>query len=318
MKNLIKVVSFFSGAGLMDFGAKQAGIQIAFANEFNKKFAPYHAANFHHPDGSPVVTVKPIHEITKDEILKVLEDQYGETAIDIVCGGPPCQGYTKLNTGRKENGSSSRNWLVMEFLKKVGELNPKVAVMEEVPDFLSDKVHYPLFLEEIGKMNYAVKSKVMCALNYEGNSIRERAIFLFVRKDLGKEPVFPKPVMGGRKMCGEFLDIDSYTSGHFDDRLRYAHEPMTTVTSGSPVRFFKNGVARKPTEREIMLCQSLDPNSYILPKNHSFSTFRKVMGNGVPTRMSYHIFKTIVDEILILVPEKVMVTEDITETTIRK
>jgi len=309
MTNLIKAVSFFAGAGLMDYGAKQAGIQIAFANEFNKKFAPYHAANFQNADGSPVVTVKPIHEVTKDEILKVLEDKYGDTAIDIVCGGPPCQGYTKLNTGRLENGSSSRNSLVLEFLRKVEELNPKIAVMEEVPDFLIDKVHYPLFLKEIGKMNYVVKSKVMCALNYEGNSIRERAIFLFVRKDLGKQPVFPKPIPGGIKMCGEFLDIDSYTSGHFDDRLRYANEPMTTVTSGSPTRFFKNGVARKPTEREIMLCQSLDPDSYMLPKNHSYSTFRKVMGNGVPTGLARNIFRTIMDEILLPASEKVILNK---------
>src|SRR5580700_5996444 len=141
MAHLIKAVSFFSGAGLMDFGAKQAGIQIAYANEFNKKFSPYHATNFHHPDGSPVVTVKPIHEITKGEILKVVQEKYGDAAIDIVCGGPPCQGYTRLNTNRLENGSSSRNWLVLEFLRKVDELNPKVAVMEEVPDFLTDKVH---------------------------------------------------------------------------------------------------------------------------------------------------------------------------------
>jgi len=227
----------------------------------------------------------------------VLNDKYGDSTIDIVCGGPPCVDLSLLNT-QKKTGNASKTRLIMSFLSKIVALNPKVAVMEQVPQLLTDEFHFPLFLEAIKKMNYEVKWKVLCALNYEGNSIRKRAIFIFVRKDLGRMPVFPKQVPEGRKMCGEFLDIDSFISDNFDDAMRYANEPMTTVTGGSPARFFKNGIARKPTERELMLCQSLDPNSYILPESHSYSTFRRVIGNGVPTMMAYHIFKTIVEEIL--------------------
>ena len=99
-------------------------------------------------------------------------------------------------------------------------------------------------------------------------------------------------------MSGDFLDIDYFWSGHFEDRVRYAYEPMTTVTSGSPDSFYKNGVMRYPTVKEIMLCQSLDPAIYRLPEKYSYSTARKVFGNGVPTMMAYHIFRTIFDQIL--------------------
>ncbi len=304
-------ISFFAGAGLMDMGAKMAGIQVAYANEFNPKFAAYHAANFHHPDGTPVVSIKPIQEVTKEEIIAALQKSYGDSNVDIMWGGPPCQDYTRLNTSRVTEGSASRNGLVMEFLTKVSLLNPQVAVMEEVEDFIRDEVHFPLFLKACKRMNYVVNYKVMCALNYEGNSIRRRAIFIFTRKNLCKMPVFPKSIPEGRKMCGEFLDIESYTSGHFEDRLRFANEPMTTVTSGSPARFFKNGVARKPTIRELMLCQSLDPDSYKLPKGHSYSISRKVMGNGVPTKMAYNIFKTINEQILSPVNKTIVITNAI-------
>jgi len=297
MTKLIKGISLFSGGGLMDMGAEMAGIHTAYANELEPKFAAYHAANFKHPDGTPVVSVKSIRELTKEDILKVLEEKYGDSIVDVVCGGPVCCDYSRLNS-RKRTGLDSRNWLVMEFLSKISILQPRVAVMEQIPQFLTDDFYFPLFQEAIGKMNYVVKYKVLCALNYEGNSIRRRAIFIFVRKDLGKMPVFPKPIPEGVKMCGEFLDIDAFTSGHFDDRLRLSDEPMTTVTGGSPQFFFKNGISRRPSEREIMLCQSLDPDRYILPESHSYSVFRKVLGNGVPTLMAFHVFKTIMDEIL--------------------
>jgi len=294
----INTISFFSGGGLKDFGARDAGTQIVYANEIDPRLASYHAANFKHPDGTPVVQVKPIQEVTVEEILDTIESKYGNRNVHAVCGGPPCVDFSLLNS-RKKNGFDSKNWLVMSFLEKVRLLNPMVAVMEEVPAFLNHPLFYPMFLEAVGKMNYEVKGKVMCALNYEGNSIRRRAIFIFIRKDLGKMPVFPKPIATSSKKCGDFLDIDYFTSGHFDDRMRSSNEPMTTVTSGSPHLFFKTGISRKPTEREIMLCQSLDPDRYVLPPNHSYSIFRKVMGNGVPSMMAFHLFKTLVDEVLI-------------------
>ncbi len=198
MKKPIKGVSLFSGGGLMDKGAEMAGVHTCYANELCPKIAAYHAANFKHPDGTPVVKVKPIQELTVDEIIAVLNEKYGDSTIDIVCGGPVCNDYTKLNY-QKRTGLNSRNWLVMDFLAKVNALNPKVAVMEQVPEFLANKFYFPLFLDEIKKMNYVVKYKVMCALNYEGNSIRKRAIFIFVRKDLGKMPVFPNPIPEGKK-----------------------------------------------------------------------------------------------------------------------
>jgi len=315
MTKLIKGVSFFSGGGFMDKGAEMAGIHTAWANEVNPKFATYHAANFHHPDGTPVVTVKSIDDVTKEEIIAVLQEKYGDSEVDIICGGPPCVDLSRINS-RKKTGSDSKTRFIMAFLDKIIALTPKVVVMEQIPQLLTDEFHFPLFLETIKKMNYEVKWKVLCALNYEGNSIRKRAIFIFVRRDLGKVPLFPKPIPEGRKMCGEFLDIDSYVSDNFSDRVRSASEPMTTVTSGSPARFFKNRIARKPTVHELMWCQSLDPDTYTLPKGHTYSTFRRVCGNAVPVRLSYNIFKTIFDEILapptedpVVVPEAEAITE---------
>jgi len=290
--------SLFSGGGLMDLAARRAGITVAFANEISEKFAAFHAVNFFHPNGTQVVDVRPMSEVSPQTILDLISEKYGATDLDFVWGGPPCVDYTRLNTRRLEGGDKSKKRFVLDFLDMCIALNPKIIVMEEVPELLSDKIYYPLFQAKCAKMNYRIKRKVMRAINYEGNSTRTRVIIIFIRKDLCKDAVFPQRLPKGIKMCGDFLDIDYYVSGHYEDRARYANEPMTTVTSGSPKTFFKNDVPRQPSVREIMLCMSVDPDEYILPNKFSYSTFRKVFGNGVPTMMAYHIFNTLVEQVL--------------------
>jgi site-specific DNA-cytosine methylase len=298
MYNDLLGLSLFSCGGLMDMGAKLAGVQVAYGNEFDPRFAAFHAANFHHPDGTPVVSVKSLLDVTREEVLSLLKEKYGHTNYIFLSGGPSCQDYSPINTQKVDDGPGSRNWLVIDFVRAVKMFRPPIAIMEEVPRFLKHKKFFPLFNDACKGMDYEIRYKVLNSMNYQGNSIRRRAIFLFVRKDLNVLPVFPKPVPGGENMCGEFLDIDSYFSGHFEDRLRMSDEPMTTVTSSSPKDFFKNGVRRDPTVEEVMWCQSLDPATYKLPEKYSYSVARKVFGNGVPTMMAYHIYKTLIDEVL--------------------
>lgn len=298
MYNKLLAVSVFSGGGLMDLGAHLAGIPTIYGLEIDPRFAAFHAMNFKHPDGSPVIRIGDVRKLDMDEVLEIMFRYYGpEATIAFLMGGPTCTDFTPLNKKRNK-GPDSNCWLVIDYLDVVQKVNPLIAVMEQVPDFLTDDFFFPLFVEKARAMNYNVVVKVMNALLYEGNSIRERAVTILVRNDLNKMPVFPEPIPSGIKMSGDFLEIEKFKSGHFNDRDRYPFEPMTTVTGGSPKRFYKNKIWRNPNEREIMLCQSVDPAKYILPKKYSYSVFRKVFGNGVPTMMAYHIFRTLISEVL--------------------
>jgi DNA (cytosine-5)-methyltransferase 1 len=84
----------------------------------------------HHPDVEPVRNFwfGDIRKIKGEDILHALGLRKGD--LDCICGGPPCQGYSK--TG-KQNVADPRNNLVYEYARMIVELQPKTFVMEEVP-----------------------------------------------------------------------------------------------------------------------------------------------------------------------------------------
>lgn len=92
--------------------------------------------NWHqpHPDvrGVPHFYFGDIRRLTGERILADLGLERGE--LDLVVGGPPCQGFT--TSGRREV-MDPRNSLVFEFARLVLELNPRAMAMENVPGMLS-------------------------------------------------------------------------------------------------------------------------------------------------------------------------------------
>jgi len=128
------VVDLFAGAGGLSYGFSQTGrFQIVVAAENN-------------PNAQ--LTYKANHEGVEifDNVTKVTSsalDKFG--AIDVVIGGPPCQGFSNANR-QKNTAVSMNNRLVKEFVRVITELNPKVFVMENV-SMLKSSVHR-FYLEE--------------------------------------------------------------------------------------------------------------------------------------------------------------------------
>jgi DNA (cytosine-5)-methyltransferase 1 len=86
----------------------------------------------HEVPGVDVFFLGDIRKLTGQMILDAVGKKQGE--IDIVAGGPPCQGYS---TAGKRNVMDPRNSLVFEFARLVLEINPKTMVMENVPGIVS-------------------------------------------------------------------------------------------------------------------------------------------------------------------------------------
>jgi DNA (cytosine-5)-methyltransferase 1 len=72
-----------------------------------------------------------IRKLKGKDILGALGMQVGE--LDAVCGGPPCQGYSRAGEQKIDD---PRNGLVYEYARMIVELQPKTFIMEEVPDIL--------------------------------------------------------------------------------------------------------------------------------------------------------------------------------------
>ena len=123
------VVDLFAGAGGLSLGFMQTqkyDIKVAFEN--NKNMQDTYRRNH------PAVDVQ--GDVCAADYAAIRE-KYGE--IDIVIGGPPCQGFSNANR-QKNHAISKNNMLVKQYIRAVIELQPKAFVMENV-SMLRSEVH---------------------------------------------------------------------------------------------------------------------------------------------------------------------------------
>lgn len=164
--SLLTAIDLFAGAGGLSEGMEQAGVDIAWANEKNSEAALTYAYN--HP--KTILCQKDIKSVDTSEIKKMV----GE--IDIVAGGPPCQGFSLA--GRRDI-NDPRNYLFKEFLRIVNGIKPPLFVLENVKGLLSfDKGR---FMEKIvshfKNAGYSTQLNLLNASSFGVPQMRER-IFL--------------------------------------------------------------------------------------------------------------------------------------------
>ena len=127
--NMYSVIDLFAGAGGLSLGFTQTrkfDIKVAFENSRDMQTT--------YKRNHPNVDVR--GDVCKADYSKI-QEKYGK--IDIVIGGPPCQGFSNAN--RQRNTTISRNnSLVKEYIRAIKELNPIAFVMENV-SMLSSDVH---------------------------------------------------------------------------------------------------------------------------------------------------------------------------------
>jgi DNA (cytosine-5)-methyltransferase 1 len=173
-----KSLDLFSGAGGLSLGLEWAGFKAELAVEFDKAAADSYDANFGNliaraPTGEPL------------SIADVDFSAY-KGMIDLVVGGPPCQGFSPLGKQLKDD---PRNSLWREFMRAVEEVEPKAFLMENVPELLKAE-EGAAAIRLARDMGYNVISDVLFAEQYGVPQKRRRAFILGIRDS---SPAFPKP-----------------------------------------------------------------------------------------------------------------------------
>jgi DNA (cytosine-5)-methyltransferase 1 len=126
-------VSLFAGAGGFCEGVQLAGFKVLCAVEMDPAACRTHAANFN----NVALFEGDISRFLRDKIKGVpSRAALVEAGIDLVYGGPPCQGFSQIGP-RKPN--DPRNRLYKEFVRVVRELKPAMFVMENVPNMITMK-----------------------------------------------------------------------------------------------------------------------------------------------------------------------------------
>lgn len=178
-KNTHQMVDLFCGAGGLSLGFTQEGFVTALANDIEECCVDTYAHN--HPETPRA------HIIKSDirEVVEHLEDFLKGHDIDIVVGGPPCQGFSMAN--RQRLIDDPRNYLYKNYVEAVEKINPKFFVMENVKGMLSVAEQVK---EDFRKIGYSVEFHILNAKDFGVPQNRERLIYIGNRLDIDNELIF--------------------------------------------------------------------------------------------------------------------------------
>ncbi len=176
----MNVLDLFCGCGGLSYGFEKAGFDIVLGIDNDKKALETFA--FNHNNAKTLCG--DLTQITADDIRKII----GDTKIDVIIGGPPCQGMS-LSGPRKFD--DPRNSLYLSYIRLVNEISPEAVVLENVPGLASlfDGQIEENLLKRLSDLGYTVTKKILCAADYGVPQSRRRIIFVGMRD---KEYVFPK------------------------------------------------------------------------------------------------------------------------------
>jgi DNA (cytosine-5)-methyltransferase 1 len=213
-------VSLFSGAGGLDLGLELAGFEIRVWVDADPTCGETIKGNAHHfrrPD--LLVLVRDVRTVTAQDLFYTSGLRPGE--VTLVAGGPPCQPFS--TAGRREGPQDHRGGLVYEFLRVIGEIQPRYFLFENVVGFFSAAFrHRPLFqrgrafapmapderrgslldwfLDRLCELGYDVTWGVLNAADYGVPQLRERAFIVGSSK--GGPVAFPGPTHARRPWDG--------------------------------------------------------------------------------------------------------------------
>lgn len=215
-----KVIDCFCGAGGLSLGFEQAGFTVEYAFDLDESAIKTYQKNPSHHHGPSFV--RDIYKVSKQSIETDLGHELGE--IDVVIGGPPCQGFS---VQRRGDNIDPRNQLVLEYVRLLKEIKPKFFIMENVGGILSvrGKPFVKALFENMEAAGYSILQKKLTASDFGVPQDRTRVIIVGELTN-GEKTTFtyPTPIKGPKKTVREtildLMDKDETTvPNHKADKL---------------------------------------------------------------------------------------------------
>lgn len=179
-----RALDLFCGSGGMSLGLQAAGFEVIAGVDNWAPAAETYRKNFHHTFLERDISSFGLSDLHSADI--------DPRSVDVVVGGPPCQGFSIQRIGRDED---DRNNLVLQFARIVAEISPKSFVMENVPGLLGKRGTQlsAEFAELLSRAGYDVHKQILDAASYGVPQLRRRVFFVGTRRDLGLKFAFPIP-----------------------------------------------------------------------------------------------------------------------------
>jgi DNA (cytosine-5)-methyltransferase 1 len=218
----LTAVDLFCGAGGLSEGFRQAGFHVLAGQDFDEAAGATFAST--HPEARFIGG--PIQDVTVASLLRATGLKRGE--VDVLVGGPPCQGYSVYNHQR--GVSDPRAGLFREYLRVVEGLKPKWLVMENVTGITSIAGGGIVreIIDGMAALGYEVRMKILKAEEF-GVPQERRRIF-FVANRTGNPVLFPSATHGSGlshfvNIWDAISDLPSIEVGGSNMAYEYASPP---------------------------------------------------------------------------------------------
>ena len=169
------VLDLFCGCGGLSKGFEMAGYDILLGVDFNKPALDTYKYN--HKNSEALYA-----DLSKDETLDAISNVIKGKTLDVIIGGPPCQGFSL--TGRRQF-DDERNKLYLSMIAAVKRFSPKAFVIENVPGMatlykgeIKDEI-----VNRFTHLGYKVSYKILCSADYGVPQIRKRLVFVGIKNE---------------------------------------------------------------------------------------------------------------------------------------
>ena len=253
MKKLF--IDLFSGAGGLSCGLEMSGFKCLLGIDQDKTAIETFKLNHKYAQA----IAGDIRKISTESIKELI----GNQKINLICGGPPCQGFSTIGQNNKED---ERNFLFWEFVTFVEAFNPDYILMENVTGLLAKKNEGTLktIINCFTKLGYTMDVKVLSAHQYGVPEKRRRTIFL--GNKFGVVNIYPEQLFKNsenectnlplpRTVEWAFRNLCEVNGRAFNHDLDSAQIPneiekkrLQFIPEGKSVRYEKDEVAYLPKE----------------------------------------------------------------------
>lgn len=262
-----RMVDLFAGCGGLSLGLEQAGFTPWFVNEIVPQFAETYKYN--HQLSDEHYFIGDISDLNKN--INNFQDLL--TDITLVCGGPPCQGFSMAN--RQRILDDPRNGLYKQFLIFLGHIKPKFFIMENVKGMMNkvDEIIHD-FSDFLGE-EYEYDFAVLKAQDFGVPQNRERFILIGNRIGIDPHAIFNKimehrrspfllrdaleglPQLGAKTVKGQ-ANIENEVSGFTVRDFDYVHNEFYRFINGDRnITKLYNHKNRYNNERDIEIYRRL-------------------------------------------------------------
>ena len=294
-----RFIDLFAGCGGLSLGLEQAGFYPVYVNELNKDALETYLINreieyphlrdqkFHSNDIKECINEKFFKQ------LKInLRKEFGTSKVDLVCGGPPCQGFSGIGIRRSYSVDKEQlpsNHLYQDMSYFIHKMQPKIFLFENVEGLLSSKWNKEGVRGEIFKdvlktfqnlKGYDVKYKLVHAKDYGVPQNRPRVLIVGIKSTIVKNHIDDMDAVSGGflpDIIGDYPNLKEIFSDIIDKDFEYGGE--TKIYPSNPKTSWQADLRTMPNGKLLSKGDPMTEHEYSNHNQRTRAKFQSMINN---------------------------------------